>query len=198
MIEVIRITNDISTSNTYIIKEKDKSYCWIIDIGDVSKIEKCIVGLSVKGVFITHTHFDHIYGINKFLEKHPESVVYTSKKGQISLANTKFNLSKYHNSEIEYKGDSEVLFNNDSIQIFPNINLIVYDTPGHDWSCLTYKVGDYLFTGDSYIPGLKVVTIFPRANKTKAEESLNLIYSLIDDDSIICPGHGEMIKSSDL
>ena len=47
----------------------------------------------------------------------------------------------------------------------------VLATPGHDTSCLSYIIGDNLFTGDSYIPGIKVVAIWPKSDKKLAKES---------------------------
>ena len=59
--------NSIFNSNTYLIEDKAYDYCWLIDIGDTDYlIDK---SLNIKGIFITHSHFDHIYGINEILEK---------------------------------------------------------------------------------------------------------------------------------
>ncbi|MCB6651666.1 MBL fold metallo-hydrolase, partial [Bacteroides salyersiae] len=54
---------------------------------------------------------------------------------------------------------------------------------------------NYLFTGDSYIPNVKLVTNLPRSNKEKAKKSLERILGLIKDDTIVCPGHGAIIKN---
>ena len=52
---------------------------------------------------------------------------------------------------------------------FQNIaDIETISTPGHDSSCITYRVGTNLFTGDSYIPGIKVFTKFPRGNRELA------------------------------
>jgi glyoxylase-like metal-dependent hydrolase (beta-lactamase superfamily II) len=63
-------------------------------------------------------------------------------------------------------------------------------SPGHDRGCLTYRVGEYLFTGDSYIPGVKVIMNFPQSNKQDAEISLERIFEIKGKyNVIICPGH---------
>ena len=64
----------------------------------------------------------------------------------------------------------------------------VHETPGHHPSCLTFEIGDYLFTGDAYIPGEKVVTILPGADKTLAAESLERIKRMAEG-KVVCPGH---------
>ena len=48
-----------------------------------------------------------------------------------------------------------VLHENDKVEIFPGIFVEVFETPGHDKSCLTYKVENNVFSGDSYILVLK-------------------------------------------
>ena len=49
-------------------------------------------------------------------------------------------------------------------------------------------MGEYLFTGDSYISGIKVVTNLPGGNKELAAQSLEKILELAKG-KILCPGH---------
>lgn len=48
-----------------------------------------------------------------------------------------------------------------------------------------------MFTGDAYIPGVKVVTKLPKGNRKLAAESIERIESLAKGKNI-CPGHGEV------
>lgn len=188
---ITRHINSIFNSNTYILENKSCDYCWLIDIGDAAPF---LDKNNIKGIFLTHTHFDHIYGINKIIEKFPNCTIYTSKSGSEALYSDKLNLSKYHESSLIFEGSNiSVLNENDKIEVFPNIYLEVIETPGHCSSCLTYYTDNYIFTGDSYIPGLNVVTNLPRGNKLQAQESLEKIISVIGLKTI-CSGHGEMFK----
>ena len=56
---------------------------------------------------------------------------------------------------------------------------------------LCYTIGSWLFTGDSYIPGLKVVTTFPKSNRIEAAKSTEIILTLSDITKIF-PGHGNV------
>ena len=191
MIKVHQIINSIFESNTFILSYDNK--CWIIDIGDTDKISKYISDkYELKGVLLTHSHFDHIYGINDFHKKFPNCKIYTSEYGETALKDAKKNLSFYHEQAIEYLEDNvQILKEGDKIELFPNIYLEVLETPGHCPSCLTYYTDNYIFTGDSYIPGVKVVTNLPKGNKIQALESLERIKELAKN-RIICPGHGEI------
>lgn len=195
MIKVHQIINSIFESNTFILSYDNK--CWIIDIGDTNKISDFISDkYELNGVLLTHSHFDHIYGINDFHKKFPNCKIYTSEYGETALKDAKKNLSFYHEQAIEYLEDNvQILKEGDKIELFPNIYLEVLETPGHCPSCLTYYTDNYIFTGDSYIPNLKVVTNLPKGNKIQAQESLEIIKELAKN-RIICPGHGKIFDEN--
>lgn len=61
MLQVKKIVGKLLSSNINILFEDGISDCWLIDIGDLSAIEKEFAnGWNVKGVFLTHSHFDHM------------------------------------------------------------------------------------------------------------------------------------------
>ena len=192
MLGVRRIVNNIFTSNTYLLYDERYPYCWLIDIGGFDKIADAIpVGVQVRGVFLTHTHFDHIYGINTLHRAYPDCRVYTSEYGKIALYDEKKNFSKYHEASLVYQGENvKVLHDEECVELFPGISIKVYATPGHCHSCLTYVVGNWVFTGDSYIPGVKVVTKLPGGDRLLAKRSVDKILKLAEG-KVVCAGHGE-------
>lgn len=195
MIEIKEIVNNIFASKTYILYQNSCDKAWIVDVGDTEPIIDFIVegGLSVLGVFFTHSHFDHIYGINELYKKIPYFNIYTSEFGKAALKDAKKNLSLYNGYSMDYINDNViVLSDGDIIGIFDDVSLNIISTPGHCPSCLTYYTDDYIFTGDSYIPGIKVVTNLPKGNKIQAQESVEKIKELAKN-RIICPGHGQII-----
>ena len=188
---ITRIVNSLFTSNTFILTDESCHDCWLVDVGDIEPILEAIGGRQVKGVFLTHTHYDHIYGINRLVERFPECIVYTSKYGKEGLFSDKLNFSRYHDDSILFQGKHiEVLEEGDEVSLFPYVVLKAMCTPGHDWSCMSYYTDDVNFTGDSYIPNIKVVTSFPKSNKVEAKVSLDRIMELCKNRDIY-PGHGE-------
>jgi glyoxylase-like metal-dependent hydrolase (beta-lactamase superfamily II) len=66
--------------------------------------------------------------------------------------------------------------------------MVFYETPGHNPGCLTMVMGDKIFTGDAYIPGVGANTRLPRADKELAKISLERILKLAEGRKIL-PGH---------
>lgn len=193
--QIKQIVNSVFTSNTYIISEAKYNWVWLIDIGDFDGV---LHGLSdnsiVKGVFITHAHHDHIYGINRLIDTFPKCLVYTSEFGKEGLYSEKLNLSFYREDPVVFKGSQvQILHESDRIELFDNCFLETLETPGHNWGCLTYTVENFLFTGDSYIPNIDVVTKLKGGNREASKLSLKKIFEVHNNDTIICPGHGSIL-----
>lgn len=190
---VKRFINSVFASNTYVVTEEYSDECWIVDIGDIEPVLKYVADRKVRGLFITHTHYDHIYGINKLIAYFPNCVVYTSEKGKEGLFSDRLNFSRYHADPIIFQGEHlQIVNDGDAVCIFENIEFNVLATPGHDWSCLSYYTEDSIFTGDSYIPGIKVITSFPHSDKTQSTLSLSKILNLSETRNIY-PGHNDIM-----
>ena len=83
----------------------------------------------------------------------------------------------------------QVLSENQDVTIDNNV-IKILETPGHDWSCLTYQIGNYLFTGDSFIPNTKPQFNFPKGNKELYQLSEERILNLTKSEELtIMPGH---------
>lgn len=194
MIRVEHIVNSIFTSRTYILLERDVREFWIVDCGDVPPLVDLIsaiggVSFQLKGVLLTHVHYDHIYGLPRLREMFPEVRVYTNEAGRTALGNQRLNYSRYHDDPIVYESENIVVCKEgDEVELFEGVTAKVHETPGHSDSCLTYEVGDYLFTGDAYIPGVKVVTTLKGGDKELAARSVERILKM-GEGKIICPGH---------
>ena len=170
MLHVRQVINNVFASNTFLISQDDGRDVWLVDIGDYDKVASILPSdAKVRGLLLTHTHFDHIYGINELCMNHPECVVYTSEYGHLALKSAKKNFSFYHEHPIEFNGGNVfVLKEGDILTLFQGISLSVYSTPGHCPSCLTYITENCIFTGDAYIPGVAVVS-GPRLHVSAAD-----------------------------
>lgn len=194
MVRVSHIVNSVYSSRTYILSNDCCTEFWLVDCGDVPPLVDLISSLGgdsfkIKGVLLTHAHYDHMYGLPRLIELFPDVRVYTNEIGKKMLGSEKLNMSKYHEDPIVVDAENVVVCEDGAeIELFDGVTAKVYATPGHNGSCLTYEVGEYLFTGDSYIPGIKVVTNLPGGNKELAAHSLERILELAKG-KVLCPGH---------
>ena len=192
--QVSHIVNKVYASRTYILSQEGSPSVWLVDCGDVPHIVDMLSYLGgssfiIKGVLLTHAHYDHMYGLPELTELFPSLLVYTNAIGKKALASERLNFSKYHEDSINYETDNIIICEDgDEIELFDSVKAVVHYTPGHNPSCLTYEVGNYLFTGDSYIPGIKVVTNLPGGDKALAAESIEKIKHLAEG-KVLCPGH---------
>lgn len=181
--------NSFFNSCTYVI-DSSINDVWIVDCGDFEPLLSLIEGKNLNGVLLTHAHFDHIYGLNELLRKHPDTLVYTNESGKEALLDERKNMSLYLETPFvfEYPDNIMVVNDDDVIELSDGLKVKVMATPGHHPSCITYIIGNAIFTGDSYIPGTKVVTNLPNGNNIQAQDSIEKIL-LISECRTIYPGH---------
>jgi glyoxylase-like metal-dependent hydrolase (beta-lactamase superfamily II) len=194
---VERLEHNIFTSNTYVLTTAKSNQVWLVDLGSFDQVFNSLPnGQLVVGVLLTHYHYDHIYFINKLIEVFPSCKIFASSHTIEGLYDPKMNLSFYHEDPITYRGEMpEVLNDGDEIMLFDGITAKVFATPGHNPGCMTFEVEGYLFTGDSYIPHLDVVTKLKYGNKSDSRKSLHKIRHLLNSNSLICPGHGSIVQA---
>lgn len=188
MLRIIPHLNSVFSSVSYILFDDERMLCWIVDVGDCDVICKIIEGYDLKGVLLTHIHYDHIYGLNALLHLHPQVPVYTNEFGLQSLKNPTDNLSAYHGDCFILRDVSKVVVikEGDKIELGDS-QVVVMETPGHDYSCISYLIDDNCFTGDAYIPGVKVFSKLQNGDREMAEVSRNRLKGLVG--VAIYPGH---------
>ena len=163
---------------------------WLVDCGDVEPILPLLDG-PLQGVLLTHGHFDHIYGLNDLCGRFTEALVYCSAWARRQLLDAKLNLSYYHETPFEFAWPDRIVVVEDgeALDLGNGHAVTAVATPGHTPGCITWMTHDTLFTGDAYIPGIKVVTNLPYGDKPLAAQSVALIRSLADEGRTIYAGH---------
>lgn len=198
MVHVSHIVNSVFSSRTYILSRDGSTGLttggsndvWLVDCGD---IEQLPADIRVIGVLLTHTHSDHIYGLNKLIERFPDVRIVTNGYGAKALYDPRLNISAYHSEYEDFVLNAsarvEVEQEGSTVDVLGQ-ELRVFETPGHDPSCLCFEVDGRLFTGDAHIPGVKVFTGFPKSEKKLAIASEQRILSIVSNLGLdVYPGH---------
>lgn len=185
--KIHQVVNTVFRSCSYVITHDGAS--WLVDCGDVDKILPLVDG-RLHGVLLTHAHFDHIYGLNVLTAIFPSLTIYTNQVGQEELFSDKLNFSRYYGEPFVLDAPENVRLveDGDCVDMFEGIKAQAVFTLGHSPSCVTWMVNDALFTGDSFIPGVKTVTNVPHSDKEQAAVSEALIRDLAEH-RIVYAGH---------
>jgi len=197
--QVFRHVNSIFNSNTYLITKSKKNYIYVVDPGSDSKDVLDWLNLNNKqlaGILLTHSHHDHIYGINDLLEYFPNASLYITQKMVEPLFSAKLNMSEYMGKTFtlnkSYYRNIEFLLEMSSSLLWNIVDVYVLSTPGHTVESISFKIDRFVFTGDSLIPGMK--TVYRKktgGNLLDNENSIKKIYNLFVGEKVLLPGHGK-------
>ena len=187
MMTIRQIVNSVYNSCSYVLTQDKQS--WLVDCGDVDQILPLVEG-KLQGVLLTHAHFDHIYGLNNLVSLFPGLTVYTIMAGFNGLLSDKLNFSRYYGDPFIFDSPDNVKLVRDGecISLFEGVEIKAVATPGHSPGCVTWVTEDAIFTGDSYIPGVKTVANLPHSDKELALKSEALIRDMVEN-RLIYPGH---------
>lgn len=179
------------TENTYVINEKKDAF--IIDPGaHFKEIDAYIKEneYTVKGILLTHGHFDHLYTLNEAQNAY-DCPVYIYNKERDFLFDPSLNLSSTLHSPIIFNNKDKVIaLEDDSKLELGRETITILHTPGHTRGGVCYKYKRFLFTGDTLFKGTIGRSDLPTSNKRELMDSLKLILKTFKDNTIVYPGHG--------
>lgn len=121
MIEVVRIVNGYLKENCYIVHNGIDAL--IVDPGSesnriIDKINE--LKLKVKGILITHYHFDHVGALDDIKSKYPDAIIVDYKnKGDINIGVFNFKIIETYGHTLDsvsfYFDNNDILFSGDFI-----------------------------------------------------------------------------------
>lgn len=190
--EIKRFVLSAISVNSYVLIKGDKAV--VIDVGLepqdlLSFLEER--KLKLQAVLITHGHFDHIGGLDELLAKYP-APVYIHELEMTWLTDPALNGSSHFPffGDVRLASQAEGLHGDSKLKVGDFVFDVIH-TPGHSPGGLTYKIDDYLFTGDTLFKESIGRTDFTGGNHSEILSSINDKLFLFPEDYVVFPGHGE-------
>ena len=173
--------------DTSVSPERAEEYC---KLPGLSKGE-----CKVKGLLLTHGHYDHIKYINEWMSIYPDAQVFFSSNDKELLGNCFMNCSYMDGLKNTYDFEFENMSGLDSMYIYKDddVKVKVFETPGHTKGSVCYHFEhnseEVLFTGDTVFQGSIGRTDMPGGSMKVMSETLKRIRTF-EPAIKIYPGHG--------
>lgn len=177
-------------TNCYIVADEASRKGIIIDPGENAKLILQTVselGVSIKYIMLTHSHFDHICAAKEVKQKTgAKLIVHSCEEACLSA---KYVIDFYPPMKRRYKEVSaDITINGGETFEFGNLCAKFVNTPGHTKGSCIIIIDDCIFTGDTLLRGQCGRCDLPTGNTEDMNNSLKIIYSL-EGDYKLYPGH---------
>ena len=175
-------------ANCYTVYDDNTKNCLIIDLGgDFLKIIGQIksLGLNLKGVILTHAHFDHSLAVTSCREY--GIPVFVSKEDQVLLQGSGNLSAAFGYGEFSYTAD--YILTEGKMQI-GGLDITVIKTAGHTAGSVCFLIEDKLFSGDTLFHSSYGRFDLPSGNFENLKNSILHKLFALDGDIQVLPGHG--------
>lgn len=183
---VRKIFNGGLQNNSYIVKSGDK--CVVIDpASKMVATEVAAENLSVLAVLLTHGHFDHIKGVQPFLDKGVPIYIHRSDNPKCTGEDMPEWLDRFR---IQPFCCTHLLQGGEKLA-FDDLEFEVIHTPGHSAGGVCYRIKNVIFSGDTLFYGSYGRYDFADSSFNDLKCSILDKLFAIDCDCIVYPGHGD-------
>ena len=186
--------NDILelNSTTYVVSDANNNAVVIDPSMDNDKLINYIEKnkLNVKGILLTHGHFDHIRGVDRLVNKY-KVPLYIHFDEVEYLKNPRLNCSYMEGDSFVVESNPISVIDNEELNLLEDEVIKVIHTPFHTRGSVCYYFinNKLLFSGDTLFKMSVGRDDLPGAMPEKTQQSLSKIKKLPKETKIY-PGHG--------
>lgn len=205
-----------------VINDRNKKEALIIDPLYHQEAERIIRELNHATVLLTHSHYDHISGVN-WLRELIDCTVLCSETCAEKICDPHKNFSAFSSAlvigkteeeqaqcmeffDFNYSCQADQTFDKETTFNFGSYVVKIIYTPGHS-DCsqciqLTTEKKELtpviVFTGDSLVNGHKVITRLPGGSRKDYNAITKPYLDTLSEDTLIMPGHGDWGEKSEI
>lgn len=192
-----RVLGMVST-NVYLAINTESKEAFLVDPADRAELIEAWTekeGVTLKGILLTHGHFDHIGAVND-LKKKFQVPVFVMDAENVILSDPQLNLSGSWGSAFTVKSDR--LLSNEEVFELAGFSIQVFHTPGHTKGGACYYLAEEktLFSGDTIFCESIGRTDLPTGNYGELVRSVRGILQRLPEDVAVYPGHEEATSVS--
>ncbi len=178
-------------TNCYLMADEDTKNAILFDAPDYP--EKILDyaeknGLTIKYIFLTHGHLDHISALNGLKAKTDATICIHEDENQY-LSDPSLNLLGEKAEEVMVPNADRLLKDGDVITM-DSFTIKVIHTPGHTVGGVCYLIDDILISGDTLFSGSIGRYDLPLGNLQEELRSIKNKLMTLDDNVKVYPGHG--------
>ncbi|MFO7734649.1 MAG: MBL fold metallo-hydrolase [bacterium] len=191
-IDIRKIVTGPVQTNCYVVTSENRAI--IIDPGSEDEdIYEFLENKTLDYVFLTHSHYDHIDGVNSVLERFPEAELATHSLEKESLVSPEKNLSVFMGASCSVKREVDILLEDRSVLNWNNTEIEIIHTPGHTIGgvCFYLHEQKILFSGDTLFRNGVGRSDLPGGNHSVLMKSIREKLMNLPDDTDVYPGHME-------
>lgn len=190
-------------TNCYLINIAQRAY--LIDPADEGDFLVATIkrrGWSLKGIILTHSHWDHLLGLSSVAKAFSDAPIYIhkaesqflGKEGGLKLQQLALTLDprQAHSDPTRWREIPEATNLLEGGEVIDGCNFLVIHTPGHTQGSISlyHKESLTLFSGDTLFRGSIGRTDLPNGDYKEILNSIREKLLPLDDSTIVYPGHG--------